>query len=604
MAQRIASVLVVSCGLASRVLAVGSGDLDPTFAYQGVWHPNELGILRGATAVAIQTDGRSVIAGTVCDSTGSSCAFMAGRFQSDGFPDPSFGSAGFAATPMLGRDAANAITVQDDGKIVAAGEACASYNDCRFALARYLTDGSLDTTFGTSGVVVNQEFGAVDAHANALVVDRGGNLVVAGGGFHVFMVARYTPDGVLDATFGIGGMVTTDFPGFGQARGLVRQPDGRLVVARYLADGTLDSSFGTGGTTSFGDSVGGGRALLLQPDGRVVVAGRGRVAFIAGGSSMGSLFEGPLTVFRLESNGTLDTTFGTGGMVLTDLGEGIATGQTMAYQSDGAIVVAGDISASTSDNTGFFVRYHPDGSLDPTLGTSRVIGRFGSWPDAINGLAQQVDGKLVAVGPRTPGGDTMMLVRMETACDGPDGDGDGIPDACDPCTATAALVRPKLVLRRINTPEYDDTVSLRADISLPPATPVDPRTTGLRVLLEDTSGSTVADAVFPAGTGGIHISGWIANTKASSFDYKHITPSLAYFGFQKVTLKRLATGGARLRATGYHGHYDVPSSALPLRLVVVLNELRSPDGICGDTLFASPSAVCIFTGNGGGLRCN
>ena len=134
----------------------------------------------------------------------------------------------------------------------------------------------------------------------------------------------------------------------------------------------------------------------------------------------------------------------------------------------------------------------------------------------------------------------MMLVRMETACDGPDGDGDGIPDACDPCTATAALVRPKLVLRRINTPEYDDTVSLRADISLPPATPVDPRTTGLRVLLEDTSGSTVADAVFPAGTGGIHISGWIANTKASSFDYKHITPSLAYFGFQKVTLKRNA----------------------------------------------------------------
>ena len=102
MAQRIASILVVSCGLASRVLAVGSGDLDPTFAYQGVWHPNELGILRGATAVAIQTDGRSVIAGTVCDSTGSSCAFMAGRFQSDGFPDPSFGSAGFAATPMLG----------------------------------------------------------------------------------------------------------------------------------------------------------------------------------------------------------------------------------------------------------------------------------------------------------------------------------------------------------------------------------------------------------------------------------------------------------------------------------------------------------------------
>src|SRR5213078_2431932 len=159
---------------------------------------------------------------------------------------------------------------------------------------------------------------------------------------------------VLDATFGTGGMVTTDFPGFGQGRGLVRQPDGRLVVAgdaggyaagafvlaRYLADGTLDSSFGTGGTTSFGDSVGGGRALLLQPDGRVVVAGRGRVAFIAGGSSMGSLFEGPLTVFRLESNGTLDTTFGTGGMVLTDLGEGIATGQTMAYQSDGAIVVA------------------------------------------------------------------------------------------------------------------------------------------------------------------------------------------------------------------------------------------------------------------------
>ena len=145
--------------------------------------------------------------------------------------DPTFGVGGKVTTDFGGYDSANALVLQPDGKLVAAG--VRSTSDLDFALARYLPDGSLDPTFGVGGKVTT-DFGSSDV-ASALVLQPDGKLVAAGGvqfdGPGDFALARYLPDGSLDPTFGVGGKVTTDFGGIDGASALVLQPDGKLVAA-------------------------------------------------------------------------------------------------------------------------------------------------------------------------------------------------------------------------------------------------------------------------------------------------------------------------------------------------------------------------------------
>ncbi len=186
--------------------------------------------------------------------------------------DPSFGSGGIVVTDFNGSidDAAFAVAVQPDGKILAAGyvfsSAATNYD---FALARYLPDGSLDPSFGTNGQVATDFHGSTDV-ARAIALQPDGKIVVAGralrldGPFFDFALARYNTDGSLDASFGVGGKITTDFDGNGGADlafALALQPDGKIVaagstsnigvsgfaLARYNADGSLDAGFGTAG---------------------------------------------------------------------------------------------------------------------------------------------------------------------------------------------------------------------------------------------------------------------------------------------------------------------------------------------------------------------
>ena len=231
---------------------------------------------------------------------------------------------GTVTTDFGGLDIAFALVLQPDGKLVAAGQ----FEDprtftVRFALVRYLPDGRLDPTFGIGGRVTSDFEGG---RAEALVLQPDGKLVAAGflrnGGTQDFVLVRYLPDGHLDPSFGVGGMVTTDFGNDDRASSLVLQPDGKLVAAgdsnagvsgdftvvRYLPDGRLDPSFGVGGavTTDFGGSDL-ARALVLQPDGKLVAAGEG----------------GPGADFvlaRYLPDGRLDATFGVGGKVTTDFG--------------------------------------------------------------------------------------------------------------------------------------------------------------------------------------------------------------------------------------------------------------------------------------------
>jgi uncharacterized delta-60 repeat protein len=249
--------------------------------------------------------------------------------------DSTFGVRGKVTTDFGGFASASALVLQPDGKLVAAG------GTFRFTLARYLPDGSLDTTFGTGGKVTT-DFGHSDL-ASALVLQPDGKLVAAGEtrqedvGALDFALARYLPDGSLDPTFGTGGKVTTDFGVFSQAFALVRQPDSKLVaaggtaggfaLARYLPDGSLDPTFGTSGkvTTDFGERA---SALVLQPDGKLVAVG-GISAF---------------ALARYLPDGSLDPIFGTGGKVTTNFG-GQDMGLALVRQPDGKLVAAGGSNA-------------------------------------------------------------------------------------------------------------------------------------------------------------------------------------------------------------------------------------------------------------------
>ena len=224
------------------------------------------------------------------------------RYNTDGTLDATFGSSGKV---IGGGNWANAVAIQTDDKIVAAG-----YNrvigNMSFSLARYNTDGSLDTTFGTSGTVNTAFLGFDDA--SAVAIQANGKIVAVGGsqgnGAKVFALARYNPDGALDMGFGAGGKVTTAIGTiWDAANALAVQADGKIVavgsseispgdfatgpatvyaLARYNTDGSLDTKFGTDGkvTTAFG-VVDTGNAVAVQQDGKIVAAGASQTGSIS-----------------------------------------------------------------------------------------------------------------------------------------------------------------------------------------------------------------------------------------------------------------------------------------------------------------------------------
>jgi len=196
------------------------------------------------------------------------------------------------------------------------------------------TPGSLDPTFGNGGKVLT-DLGVGAGVPSDAVLQPNGDIVISGG----FGVARYLPTGKLDTTFGSGGLASTGFAGGESGTGVALQPDGKIIwvgsqgnpsfpaggtfsfaVARFTANGTLDTSFGTGGQASvefFAPPMQGAqefaRAVLVQPDGKILVAGSARQGQIRFAPIQGALA-------RFNANGTLDTSFGTGGKILSSSG--------------------------------------------------------------------------------------------------------------------------------------------------------------------------------------------------------------------------------------------------------------------------------------------
>jgi uncharacterized delta-60 repeat protein len=392
------------------------GTLDPRFSGDG-YLVEDFANHGWGMAVALQRDGRIVTSGqeNTVDSQARDVAVV--RYLSDGQHDPSFGGDGIVFTDLAGgpADFARDVAVQRDGKIVAGGSGGPGLD---LAIVRYLTDGALDLGFGSGGYVLSNATG--NDVVRGVAIQRDGKIV--GGGFAYpgpnFVVARWNTDGTLDPTFGNSGVVVTDLGGPDQARGIALQTDGKIVVggyaaynfavARYLPDGTLDPSWDADGKaiTDLGmDDV--CRAVAIQPDGKVICGG---YTGIGGGLGSGEQQEGLVGDFamvRYLPDGSLDQTFGVEGMVITDIGS-YAHARTVVVQADGKIILAGHraepvtgVEGGNGGPPGDFAiaRYLPDGSLDPSFGVFGVaVSNLGGDDGIRDAVIQSRDGKVVVVG--------------------------------------------------------------------------------------------------------------------------------------------------------------------------------------------------------------
>jgi uncharacterized delta-60 repeat protein len=328
--------------------------------------------------------------------------------------DRSFSKDGKVVTsfPSSGSEAF-AVAVQSNGKIVAVGVTGDDEPKMRFALARYNANGSLDRTFSRDGKVMTDLTTGNDV-AFAVALLPNGKIVAAGRGRGIggrFALARYRSTGVLDTTFNHDGKVLTNFSdaedvAFGVAvqadhkivaGGTAGGSGGRFALARYTRDGSLDVSFGGDGKlgTNFSPGRDGASDVLIQPDGRIVAAGS---ADISGGA---------FALARYNSDGTLDSTFGGSGMVVTDFtppspltsGQDGASG--VAIQPDGKIVAVGfavgeDEEANPADFA--LARYNPDGTLDGSFGSGGKVRTDVVFGDSLTDVAIQLDGKIVVAG--------------------------------------------------------------------------------------------------------------------------------------------------------------------------------------------------------------
>jgi uncharacterized delta-60 repeat protein len=411
--------LVALCllGVSSAANAPLAGNLDPSFGKGGVVTQSHAGI----GAIAVQPDGKIVVAGRASPATGVA-GFALARYLPDGSLDPSFGDGGFVVTnlyPQASYAFIEAIA-QQAGKIVVAGtsDGLESENVLhQFTLARYNRNGSLDTSFGTNGITNTAIPEPVDqgvsrsAGAYALAVLPNGEILAAGSaGWEAFpptssfALARYTPDGSLDPTFGAGGIAQTMFDGYDSLAGITVQPDGGIVatggsygpghgndwnamaLARYEPDGSLDRAFGTGGTVTTAhklDYAGGPSALQ---NGKIVVAGSARLS--------GNHFFPVLA--RYKETGRIDSTFGTDGFAKIKRVTGLPS--AILTQSDRKILITVGHSV---------IRLLPDGRLDTSFGRRGIV----SLGDGFSTLALQTDQKIL-VGGGDFDGNASRLARL------------------------------------------------------------------------------------------------------------------------------------------------------------------------------------------------
>jgi uncharacterized delta-60 repeat protein len=418
--------------------------LDPTFGTGGK-------VIQGGVpfgAVAVQTDGRVLVAGTAAVPGQLYAAFAVARLNADGSLDTGFGNGGVAVVPPAGglsgagSETPAALVVQSDGKIVLAGTVDTAPQgafDTDFAAVRLLPNGAVDTSFGTGGqVAIPFPLGGSNRPATlaAASLQPDGDLVLAGtmyvSGATEFALARLRPDGTPDPSFGTAGTAAFAINPGGQqyfddrVAGMAIGAGGRIVlsgqvgstgsdgVVRLRSDGSLDPSFGSGGLAALAGVTAGG--VAVQSDGGVVVAG----SIVNGGGRVQSFGDDPITfdstdfaAVRLLADGSPDPAFGNSGMVsvpFTQGGTNVSGAGQVAVLSDGRIVLGGWVAPVSGQQVVARNRFGVAG-LTAAGQTDRAFGEGGTTTVSFPGnsifsgplMAVVPDGKIILTGTADPG---------------------------------------------------------------------------------------------------------------------------------------------------------------------------------------------------------
>lgn len=407
--------IVVCAGVLSRAAAEAPGDLDPSFGTNGKVTTPFFATDDFITSGYVQTDGRIVVGGQGGPTVAGSVArdFLLARHRVDGALDTTFGTGGkFVRDLGSDEEYLNAVAYVGGGLI--AGGTARGPEGIGFILAKFLDNGAFFPSFGVNGIV-RTSFGPGpdnDEGINAICPAQSFEFFAGGyarlGGSRDFALVRYLSNGQLDARFGVGGKVTTDFAGGDdEIHALLLQTDGKLVaigqaagsngvdfaIARYNNDGSLDQSFGVGGkmTTDFQGDDDLAFAALLLPNGKIVVGGQAR---------MGNSDD--FALVRYHRNGSLDPSFGIHGRMTTDFFDATDGIRALAVQPGGKLAAAGSAQRGPSTATEWaLARYSGDGIADPNFGSGgKVTASFANTPgpNNVRGLVTLSDGKMIGIG--------------------------------------------------------------------------------------------------------------------------------------------------------------------------------------------------------------
>jgi uncharacterized delta-60 repeat protein len=379
------------------------GALDSTFGINGsvttdFGYENDI-----PASITLQPDGKIVVAGTSFHNINADGVFTLARYNTNGTPDHTFGIEGKVITEFGGRVIAASVTLTRNDKIVLAGTAYESYLGRGFAVVQYNTNGTLDDTFGQSGIIIT-DVDNKGGIAKKVAVDGNDHIIVAGSTFtgpfnSMFAVVRYNSNGVPDPFFNGNGVARADF---GHATNtvydMVIQPDNKIVlggytgdpdafarfaVARFDTNGSLDATFNGNGkavATFEGYNESFIYSLALSEDGKIVAGGFARTYSVQ-----------DMAFVQYDTDGTLDQSFGDSGKRTDHFKASSASSSQLMVQADGKILVGSTIFDGDSVKT-LMTRYTPDGTADAPFGTEGSVVLEGHSA-AINGV--QSDGKII-----------------------------------------------------------------------------------------------------------------------------------------------------------------------------------------------------------------
>jgi uncharacterized delta-60 repeat protein len=400
-----------------------NGSIDTSFGNNGQVTCNSFPI-GGATSLIIQPDNKIVVLGVeyLQPSSGVYISkFVVERFKDDGSIDSTFASVGRVVTEFsFGYNSPASIALQADGKIVAVG----STPNNRIAIARYTTNGLLDTTFDTDGKVTTSFGPGTYSFAKFVRVDSNGKIMVAGGmgnttsNNYSAAFAKYNTNGSLDISFDGDGLATNPISVTDSSVNfisVVDQTDGKFLIIssadpyesyfsavdfvtrRYNADGTTDLSFGVNGKviTTIQPGFNNAKNIAVQSDGKILVVGHSRPLELIFNNTP---YE--FNVIRYNNNGTLDTTFDNDGIAKTNFESTNDECTILLAQPDGKHIAIGSKIYLEPNNTFHkdiaLARYTNEGSLDSTFGNAgKVVSVFGQNVNYINNAVLQPDGKIV-----------------------------------------------------------------------------------------------------------------------------------------------------------------------------------------------------------------